>query len=191
MDTIIIKSDSLFPEDKKIFSKENNEVPEDIANIIKESNKVKGFISPTISGKIVHIPINNYHMKHEAEIKLISTSQTDIKVKEGARMENAIEKIIDRLDQDIRDHKKEIRDRDLLMQQQNKEREERFEKYLKQINDDAKEREERFSKSVEEIKTIVSDGEKNRKSTTIAMWTLAVTTILGIAAMVITVVTTK
>lgn len=84
--------------------------------------------------------------------------------------------------------KEDLRESERRISQDIKEREQRFENMLERFANDSKEREERFMKNIEDIKAIVSDGEKNRRNTSIAMWTLAITTILGIAAMVITVV---
>lgn len=84
--------------------------------------------------------------------------------------------------------KEDLRESERRISQDIKEREERFENMLERFVNDSKEREERFMKNIEDIKVIVSDGEKNRRNTSIAIWTLAITTILGIAAMVITVV---
>lgn len=96
------------------------------------------------------------------------------------------------LKEDIRESERriglDIREREQRFEREAARREERFEKSLEKFAQDAKEREERYIKSVDEIKNIVSEGEKNRKSTSIAMWTLAITTIVGIAAMVVTVV---
>lgn len=98
------------------------------------------------------------------------------------------------LKEDLRESERrisnDIREREDRFEREMVRREERFEKSLEKYAEDAKEREERYIKSIDEIKQIVSDGEKNRKSTTIAMWTLAITTLIGIAAMVITVVVT-
>jgi|SRR5690625_149629 len=84
--------------------------------------------------------------------------------------------------------KEDLRESERRISRDVREREERFEKMIERSINDSKEREERFMKNVEEIKQIVSDGEKNRGRYTAAMWTLAITTIIGIAAMVITVV---
>lgn len=48
----------------------------------------------------------------------------------AGEMENVYQKLIDRLDQDIRDHKQEVRDRDAQYQRDAQEREERFMKYF-------------------------------------------------------------
>lgn len=50
----------------------------------------------------------------------------------GENMDGGYQKLIDRLDQDIRDHKKEVRERDKQLHEDMKEREERM---LKQISD--------------------------------------------------------
>ncbi|EJE7398678.1 hypothetical protein M5M22_003024, partial [Listeria monocytogenes] len=50
-----------------------------------------------------------------------------------------------------------------------------------------KEREERFQKSADDIKSIVEDCKKDNRATTIAIWTLSLATIIGIAGMVIAV----
>lgn len=98
------------------------------------------------------------------------------------------------LKEDLRDSERRIasdfKEREQRFEREANRREDRFEKTIERITNEAKEREERYLNSVEEIKQIVADGEKNRKSTTIAMWTLAITTLLGIAAMVITVAVT-
>lgn len=95
--------------------------------------------------------------------------------------------------------KRDIREREERSRREISEREERFLKQMEQYSvdavarenryrEEAKERELRYNKSMEEIKEIVRDGEKSRKSQTFAIWTLAVTTLIGIAAMVIAVI---
>ncbi|MBH0174751.1 hypothetical protein IHV09_14380 [Fictibacillus sp. 23RED33] len=61
--------------------------------------------------------------------------------KGGKYMDDGYKKLIDRLDQDMRDHKQEIRDRDSRLQSEMQEREERTIR-------DAKEREERILNSI-------------------------------------------
>lgn len=95
------------------------------------------------------------------------------------------------LKEDLRDSERRIssdfKEREQRLEKEIIRREERFEKSLEKFAIDAKEREERYIKNIEEVKKIVANGETNRKSTTIAIWTLAITTILGIAAMIVTV----
>src|SRR5690625_3482193 len=94
----------------------------------------------------------------------------------------------DKSDRNYSDLKEDLRESERRISNDIYERELRFEKTIDRFMIDAKEREERYIKTAEETKNIVYEGEKSRKSNTIAMWTLAVTTIIGIAAMVITVV---
>ncbi|SDB89428.1 hypothetical protein SAMN05421734_102252 [Pelagirhabdus alkalitolerans] len=95
------------------------------------------------------------------------------------------------LKEDLRESERRIsnslNEREERFEKDSVKREERFEKSLEKFAIDSKEREERFMKDVAEIKNIVYEGEKNRTSIAIAIWTLAISTILGIAAMVITV----
>lgn len=95
------------------------------------------------------------------------------------------------LKEDLRESERrvshDLKEREQRLEKEIIRREERFEKSLEKFATDAKEREERYINNIEEIKQIVKDGEANRRSTTIAIWTLAITTILSIAAMVITV----
>ncbi len=94
----------------------------------------------------------------------------------------------EKYDNKYSDLKEDLRESERRISNDISERELRFEKTIDRFMLDAKEREERYIKTAEETKNIVYEGEKSRKSNTIAMWTLAVTTIIGIAAMVITVV---
>lgn len=98
----------------------------------------------------------------------------------------------------MKEIKEDLREREARNESRQKDLENRLKDDLKEyrqqakedinrFHEDAKEREQRYISAVEEIKTIVQNGETNRKSTTIAMWTLAITTIIGIAAMVIAV----
>lgn len=113
--------------------------------------------------------------------KLNVTDHTTIK-KGGSEMSNTFD------DNKYYELKEDLRESERRITQDIRDRELRFEKTMEKHSQESKEREERFMKNIEEIKSIVSDGEKNRGRTTAAMWTLAITTIIGIAAMVITVV---
>lgn len=94
----------------------------------------------------------------------------------------------EKYDNKYSDLKEDLRESERRISNDLREREMRFEKAMDRFTVEAKEREDRYINSINEIKNIVSEGEHNRKSTSIAMWTLAITTIIGIAAMVITVV---
>ncbi|WP_078392065.1 hypothetical protein [Shouchella patagoniensis] len=111
----------------------------------------------------------------------------------------------DDFDQRYSELKEDFRDSERRISQSSKEREDRIDKQIDRITTDAKEREDRFNAKVDQfaldakeredrfnetinrIEKTVKDGEKNRKATTVAIWTLALTTLLGIAAMVVTV----
>lgn len=88
--------------------------------------------------------------------------------------DNTFKYLLDRLDQDIRDHKQEVRDRDQRLQaemaerekryrDEAKEREERILSAIKQQSEDAKAREERFLQVVNEIKTDTKSELENIK----------------------------
>ncbi|MBC6313463.1 hypothetical protein [Listeria immobilis] len=83
--------------------------------------------------------------------------------------------------------KEDMRERENRNSDRQKELEKRIEKNLDNYRGESREREERFQKSVDDIKSIVGDSKKDNRNTTIAIWTLSVATIVGIAGMVITV----
>ena len=76
---------------------------------------------------------------------------------------------------DLADHTEK---RDAQLRADLKEREERF-------RQESREREERFLNAVDEIKSEFRETKADNKSTKIALWTLSITTIIGIAAMVV------
>ncbi|HAC1145705.1 TPA_asm: hypothetical protein GI561_15475 [Listeria monocytogenes] len=83
--------------------------------------------------------------------------------------------------------KKDMRERENRNSDRQKELEKRIERNLDNYRMEAKEREERFQKSADDIKSIVEDCKKDNRATTIAIWTLSLATIIGIAGMVIAV----
>jgi len=104
-------------------------------------------------------------------------------------MDEGYKRLIERLEQDMRDHKQEIRDRDARLQADAAEREKRY-------HDEAKEREERIMKTLErmeskldstvermdaKIDTISDKIVETHRHTQI----MSVTVILGVAAMVV------
>lgn len=103
-------------------------------------------------------------------------------------MDEATKTILDRLDQDIRDHKQEVRERDSRILADAQEREKRYrEEMLKQnhlFRQEAKEREERMLNNVQELK----NDFRATKNTVIAL-TIAV--IIGVASMVLAIVLNK
>lgn len=118
----------------------------------------------------------------------------DQKFNGGEKMDNSklLEKYMDKVDADRREMEsrllKDAQEREARIREETLNRENRFNESLKTYQKESKEREERYLKEVEEIKQIVRDGEKQRTNHTFALWTLAITSFLGIAAMVITVV---
>lgn len=86
-------------------------------------------------------PVDYNDNKHIEQIKALKNNPT-LSVR-GDIMDDGYKKLLDRLDQDIRDHKQEIRDRDERLQSEMQERERR-------IHEEAKEREERILAAIQE-----------------------------------------
>jgi|SRR5699024_8459245 len=145
-----------------------------ITAIQMKKHGIDGYVDGNNAFKV----INPGNIRKKGELNITSRTLTE---KGGLDMS-------DKFDNRYHDLKEDLRESERRISQEVKDRESRFEKSMERYSQEAKEREERFMQNIEEIKTIVADGEKNRKSTSIAMWTLAITTLLGIAAMVITVV---
>lgn len=96
--------------------------------------------------------------------------------------------LLERIDRDVRDHKQEVRDRDARLQMEFQERE-------KRIYEETKEREERILKALDDVRKGLKDDFKEAKdeakATKWSVLALAISTILGIAAMVIAVLLEK
>lgn len=105
----------------------------------------------------------------------------------SGHMENVYQQLIDRLDQDIRDHKQEMRDRDARLQAEAHKREELY-------RAESKEREERMIKAFDELKNDfkyvrddVRDNSKHIRNLSITSIAAMITTIVAIAGIAITV----
>ncbi|MBC1287001.1 hypothetical protein [Listeria booriae] len=112
-----------------------------------------------------------------------------------ARNESRQNDLESRIEKNIDLFRSESRDREDRYRNEAKEREDRY-------RNEAKEREVRyqakalslenqFQKTADGIQDLVKDMKKDNKSTTFAIWTLSISTILGIAAMIVTVLLTK
>jgi hypothetical protein len=113
-----------------------------------------------------------YETPNSPEIREVSYNEVKSGFDETAASANggennmnndAFKYIIDRLDQDMRDHKQEIRDRDARLQAEMKEREDRYRQDRKELeerflvlvqkqSEEAKEREERMINAIRELK---------------------------------------
>ncbi|WP_339194230.1 hypothetical protein MKY95_20885 [Paenibacillus sp. FSL P4-0176] len=116
--------------------------------------------------------------------------------KEGNNMDESTKALINRLDQDMRDHKQEIRDRDAAITADAKERENRYRDEMKAQDErwrqESKEREERLMSALNDMKNElrsdfqdVKDESRTTRNTVIA---LTISIILGVAAMVLAVI---
>lgn len=76
-------------------------------------------------------------------------------------MDDSTKTILNRLDQDIRDHKQEMRDRETIILNDARERENRYREEIKAQNElfrlEAKEREERMEKMIQGITSEIKD----------------------------------
>lgn len=86
--------------------------------------------------------------------RIINDDERIIDKKENSKMEDGYKKLIDRLDQDMRDHKKEIRDRDDRLYNEMKERELR-------LHNEMKEREEHILSAISNISKDIKDTEQH------------------------------
>ena len=105
----------------------------------------------------------------------------------AGEMENVYQKLIDRLDQDIRDHKQEVRDRDAKWQAEILKREEFY-------RSESKEREQRIIKAFDDlkndfkdVKNDVRESSKHIRNLSITSIVAMITTIAAIAGIAITV----
>ncbi len=106
--------------------------------------------------------------------------------KEGGLMDESTKIILNRIDQDIRDHKAEVRF-------DAKEREERFTNLVLEIKAEAKEREERAMLDAKEREertaALLADIRSDTKAATKHIQVLSITTILSIVAIFVAIVT--
>lgn len=127
---------------------------------IQEPSTNEEFYSTTT---VVNSPIHYLHLESTIQKQILELYNHLREVAGGDAMSN-YDKMIDRLDQDMRDHKQEMRDRDALLQSEMKEREERYRQDRKELeerflgfiqkqSEEAKEREERMLNAIRELKT--------------------------------------
>lgn len=128
---------------------------------------------------------DEYEALHEVQRSRLETASAS----QGGdgKMENVYEKLIDRLDQDIRDHKQEIRDRDAKWQAEILKREEFY-------RSESKEREQRIIKAFDDlkndfkdVKNDVRESSKHIRNLSITSIVAMITTIAAIAGIAITV----
>lgn len=124
-------------------------------------------------------------------------------------MDNALNMILDRLQQDAREreeryhndarereqrYRNEMTEQESIIRQDAKEREERIINAINDLKSEVKEREERTLNALVEIKndfkSELSDIKDDVRSSRNTLITLSITTILGIAAMVVTLIIT-
>ncbi|MCG7385132.1 hypothetical protein [Paenibacillus sp. ACRRY] len=121
--------------------------------------------------------------------------------KEEHTMDDSTKVLLNRLDQDMRDHKQEIRDRDASILTDAKERENRYREELKAQDErwrqETKEREERILRAIEQgnestekrlaaIESEVSASVKHSQTMVTTNIVAAIATFIGVAALVIT-----
>lgn len=99
-------------------------------------------------------------------------------------MDENVKMILERMDRDLREHRQEIRDRDMRLQAEFQERE-------KRIHDEIKEREERFVQYLQEIKQNINEVKEDNRTTRNTVIALAISVILGVAALAVTFVASQ
>lgn len=184
---------------------------EEITNVINPGNNYEetGTRTNVIFSELIHaqvldslktlnLPTSSESVLAGNELLLPFYEQTSLR--EGVEdMDDGFRKLIDRLDQDIRDHKKEVNSRDERLQSEMQERE-------KRMHEDAKEREERILAAINstsermnqqltnvqnELTSIKSDVSNNVKHVqslvTTNMWGV-IATVIAIVALSITVI---
>lgn len=113
----------------------------------------------------------------------------------GDDMDSGYQKLIDRLDQDMRDHKQEIRNRDSALLKDAQERENRYKQEMieqnSRLREEAKEREERILNAINDLKSDFKDVKDESKTTRNTVIGLTVSVIIGVAAMVLAMVLAK
>lgn len=138
-------------------------------------------------------------------ISEISTTDdnTYLEVKGGReKVEDTNKRLLDRLDQDIREHKQEMRDRDKQILDDAREREQRYREEMviqnKLFREEAKEREERMEKMISSLSSELKEIKQEANQTTKHVQSLVTTNnwglvaaILAVAALVLTVIFTK
>lgn len=130
------------------------------------------------------------------ELNFMDTIKYQSATRKGEEMDDSAKTLLNRLDQDIRDHKQEMRDRDASILADAKERENRYRDEMKAQDErwrqESKEREERLMSAINDMKNDLrsdfQDVKEESRTTRNTVIALTVSIILGIAAMVIAVV---
>ncbi|MCY9513328.1 hypothetical protein [Paenibacillus apiarius] len=159
--------------------------------------QVREALNPTYVSK--HPFPSEYRAASGEIFRGIYESSAAINESGGKNMDESTKMLIDRLDQDLRDHKQEVRDRDTKILTDAQEREQRYRTELveqhKLFREEAKEREERMMSAMNEMKAElkesfkdVKDESKTTRNTVIA---LTISVILGVATMVLAVFLAK
>ncbi|WAO21740.1 hypothetical protein [Paenilisteria newyorkensis] len=143
------------------------------------------------------IDIDNYSTRNGYRARFMTQDLKKDKPEgsEVAMDNNKYDLFMQELKEDMREreNRNENRQRDSEARTETRQRdaEDRLEKSLDSYRNEAKEREERFQKTADEIKGLVNEMKSSNKSTAIAIWTLSIATILGIAAMIVSILITK
>lgn len=120
------------------------------------------------------------------------TSATTDNTGRGDNMDDSTRTLLNRLDQDMRDHKQEMRDRDASILADAKERENRYREEMKAQDErwrqESKEREERIISALNDMKGDFNDIKEESRTTRNTVIGLTVSVILGVAAMVLAVI---
>lgn len=144
----------------------------------------------------------NVHIKNEYdiidseniawhEIQLSQTEAASTNQGGAGEVENVYQQLIDRLDQDMRDHKQEMRDRDAQYQRDAQEREKRYREEMKDrmdtITNIVSDSEKRIENRMDRMESRLDGIEDHTRSLVNTNFWQGIATIIGIAAIAVAV----